>query len=208
MPDRNIQKFLEYVKETCCEHGIRFKSVDEANITLTNKEVVAGYFSDSPPILAVASGGNEIVWVATLVHEFSHLQQFLEHDPTYGGRYGNSTADRIVKKWMGGHDYKERTVERCLDIQKQCELNCERRAVTNIRKFDLPLDIAKYSQSASAYVHYFNYMKLTRRWNPPNGKFPTEIDEILEMMPLTLRGKYDRMSKKMTEMYDRHLGYC
>ena len=205
----NIQNFVSYVKRQCVSNGIKFKKVTKPNITLPGGDVVAGYFTDSPkPIIAVAMNQQTNGWLTTLVHEFSHAEQFLEHDPTYAGRYGNTTADDIIKKWMQGHDYEEATIDACLDIQKKCELNCERRAIKNIKKFDLPLDTMYYAQVASSYIHYFNYMKMTRRWNPPLNKFPSEVIEIIQEMPSNLRGHYKKMSRSMIKLYDTYLGYC
>ncbi len=87
---------------------------------------------------------------------------------------------------------------------KELELDCERRAVKKIKKFDLPLDVEEYIKQASAYIHYYNYMQL-RRNNYTPGKEPYYNNTITSAMPKTLRGKYKRLPKNIIPLYDKLL---
>lgn len=204
----NTYEFIRHIKFESRRYGITLNISNDDVLRLDNGDIVSGYFRDKPHLeLAIAIGLGRRHWLSTLVHEFSHFEQWRDYDPTYIVRYNKTTPDTIIQKWLGGKDYNERTINKCIDLVKKCELNCERRAVKNIKKYNLPIDIKEYSKQASAYIHSYNYLKLTRRWNPPNELFPSEITAIIDEMPATLNGRYNKMSKRLLEIYDRELGY-
>lgn len=206
--DRHIDIFLAHVRHECRRYRIDFNIVDSGSILLDDNDC-GGYFSEQPLSISIATGGDLKVadWIGTLMHEFSHFEQWRDNDPSYVTKYKRTTTAKIVDAWMLGKEYDPKTIDDCLNQQKNCELNCERRTVKNLIKFNIPIDLELYIQNANAYIHYYNYMKLTRRWNNPTKNFPTDIPEILKSMPTHFRGNYRTMSKKMLGLYDKHLGY-
>ena len=205
--DKHIDIFISHIRHECRRYRMRFVLSTDKCLLIDDNEV-GGYFSENPLTIAISTGDLAVAdWIGTLVHEFSHFEQWRDHDPSYVTTYKRTTADKIVELWMHGKDYDDKTIDDCLNQQKLCELNCERRTVKNLIKFNIPIDIDLYTQNANAYIHYYNYMKLTRRWTTPNKNFPTDIPEILKSMPKHLNMNYKTMTKKMMALYDKHLGY-
>lgn len=207
--DNNTKEFIRHVKHECRRYKMKFTKVKKNYLSIDGN-MVGGYFSSNPLEIAVAIGTSpdRFNWLDILVHEFSHFEQWRDNDKTYiGTDYKKTTADNIVWNWIAGKDYDENTVETCINKMKLCELNCERRTVKNIIKYSLPIDIEDYIQKANAYIHEYNYIKLTRRWNNPTKKSATDIPEIINAMPKHLNGNYSTMSKKIIALYDKHLGY-
>lgn len=207
--DNYTKQFIKHVKHECRRYNMTLKKVQKNYITIDGN-IVCGYFSNDPLeiVIAVGETPRSFDWLDVLVHEFSHFEQWRDNDKTYiGTDYKKTTADNIVWNWIAGKNYTSDTVETCINKMKLCELNCERRTVKNIIKYSLPINITEYIQRANAYIHEYNYIKLTRRWNNPTKKSATDIPEIIKAMPTHLNGNYSRIPKKIIDLYDKHLGY-
>ena len=74
--------------------------------------------------------------------------------------------------WLLGKDVKN--IEERIDQVKWLELDCEKRTVKNMIKYNLPVNISSYIQKANSYILFYNYIKETRLWckmgNSPDEK--------------------------------------
>jgi hypothetical protein len=106
--------------------------------------------------------------------------------------------------WTNGKRLTKKKVQAYIKGVLAVELDCEKRAVENIKKFGLPCDIDDYIQKANAYVYFYQFVLKRRKWYSP-GKAPYEIPEVYSKMPTKFLNRYDRMPAKYLKLYDE---YC
>ena len=70
----NIDKFLLDVKQTCKDHGIKFKLVNASKVPITKNLKSIGYFDGES--LVVSRKHN--FWLPVLIHESCHMDQWIE----------------------------------------------------------------------------------------------------------------------------------
>jgi hypothetical protein len=166
-----------------------------------------GYFSHDPDVeIAVAMYNPMNKWISTLCHEFSHFEQWKSDCAAWrkaftvdGGDHGS-----IMDEWLMGKDYDTKTITNVIHSMRRLELDCERRTIKNIEKFNLPIDLEEYCREANTYIHFHNYVLATRKWYKTD-KCPYNIPEILDKMPSRLDGRYDRTPKWLIDLYVK---YC
>ena len=83
----------------------------------------SGYFDSEskPPILAVATGLPVDRWVGVLLHEYSHLTQWVEGAPIWHADSGQWA------EWLDGKPM--RNVKAQLAASRELEADCERRTI-------------------------------------------------------------------------------
>ena len=159
-----VKSFIQVVKDKCIEHNIELQLVNRKKIKIFPKIYVGGYFEDTSRksgVLACALDSKE--YLNILVHEFSHVEQWIENTPVWK----DSVYVYDVDQWLNGKEV--RNIEDKIDKVKYMELDCEKRSVKNIIKYDLPLDISTYIKKANSYIFFYEYLKQTRRWCKPNN---------------------------------------
>ena len=85
---------------------------------------------------------------------------------------------------------------------RNCELDCEKRAVKLMKEYNLPIDIKKYIKQANAYVYFYNTMIDTRKWYK---KSPCIVKEILDIMPTKFERSYKSLPNKYLRLVKK---YC
>jgi hypothetical protein len=92
-------------------------------------------------------------------------------------------------------------IEKALAKTRDMELDNEKRSVKLIKKWDLPIDVKVYTKKANAYVQFYNYMYLTRRWcNPSNS--PARNPKVWKKMPASFRMNYEVMEEKYIKIFE------
>lgn len=195
--------FVKHVKKECKRYGCKVKLIHNPIIVDEDKNSFSGYFLDVPLELVVATRCHFTYFLSTLVHEFSHFEQWKEKSPYFINGKRHIDSWDITNRWIAGEDFTRRTIKKCINEVRNCELDCERRAVENIKKFNLPINIKSYCKKASAYIHFHNFMKRKRIWE--SKKNPTEIPKIVDMMPDNLDGDYSKTPRKIMRLYDKYL---
>ena len=69
------------------------------------------------------------------------------------------------------------------------ELDCEKRAVKLLDKWNIDYDKTLYIRGANAYMYFFEYLKITRQWCHPYNT-PSTNEQLLAVMPSTFLGDY------------------
>jgi hypothetical protein len=182
--------FLQTVKDKCEEHNVKFilRNTNRINI---NNTYVGGYFSEATKTTELVCATKSSEYESLLVHEFSHLEQWSEPYHVYK-KVDKYTDD--IDKWIAGKSVKN--IEFKIDQIKLLELDCEKRAVKNIRKYELKIDIPTYIQKANCYILFHNYLKETRRWNKVHLIYSKEL---LKLCPTKFMSEsyYSRIPKKI-----------
>lgn len=195
---------IAFIATKCEENDIEFILSTDPQVSYDGSDLkVNGYFSIEPhPILSVATGKPHQEWVPTLIHEFSHSQQWLENHPAWSDCYIDGIdAGSLCENWLAHEvEYTFEEITKIHDKLKYLELDCERRALKFIKQFNVPLDLVEYAQKAGSYVMFYNIMSYTRKWYTI-GQEPYNIKEIWQSMPTTLRGRYNKVTQKHLDVY-------
>lgn len=154
----NIEQLISDVANKCVQNKINFrleyaKHVDVENIPCS------GYFDEKT--LAVATKNNYLNWLGILIHESCHLDQFLEGGDIW---IPDKDALTIVENWIHGKNVARRRLDKGFKNTIALELDCEKRSVQKIKKYDLPIEINDYIQKANAYLFSYMYAYVNKTW--------------------------------------------
>ena len=187
--------FLQTVKYKCEEHNVKLILKKSSKIKIYNKTYIGGYFSDiskKEGELACAIKSPE--YKSLLVHEFSHLEQWSERSHIWSiSKYAYD-----IDSWLAGESI--RNIDFKIDQIKLLELDCEKRAVKNIKKYELKIDIPTYIQKANCYILFHNHLKETRRWNKSHLIYSKELWKLCpnKFMP---ESYYSKTPKKIYKKF-------
>ncbi|MFZ2769767.1 MAG: hypothetical protein WAZ50_01415 [Minisyncoccia bacterium] len=151
---------------------------------------VGGYFCGVDRELAVATQRDEQAWLGILLHEYSHLTQWIEGSPLWHGYREDMWA------WLDGKPLRDAKAA-VLAVQA-CEADCERRTIRLIRELGAPIDVALYSRAANAYLHFHNVMATERKWYRPGTSMQT-IPSLMAACNPTLDTDFTKTPKALRE---------
>jgi hypothetical protein len=199
--NEKVEIFIAHVKSECEKHGVEYRRFNAPFVELTESIKCSGFFSDGTdesfdhPILCFADERTD--WLEILVHEYCHMTQWLDGD--HFDLWGKAVdAIDFVDKWIGGEDISG--IEEYINISRDLELDNEKRSVEMMKKFDLPIDISKYIKKSNAYVHFYNYLKTTRKWSVP-GNAPYQNENILNAMSENFDMEYSYLTEDLKKLY-------
>lgn len=194
-----VDNFLKVVRDDCKVNNVQLilekgKSVQYGSIPTNGLFETDGDFvdGDRKTRLSVAMGKTESEWLKTLVHEFSHMQQWKENCDIWKGMILSKVlnADTVMESWLAGSRYTEKTLDRAFDAMLKVELDCEMRAVRAIARYKLPIDPVEYIQRANAYVLFYKVIRKYKQWYTIDRE-PYNLDDVWMKMPKTFRNIYD-----------------
>ncbi len=166
--------FLDEVRRSCDAAGVRLRLEPRA-LTRTKD---LGEFDDSKKILRVATCDPE--WWTTLAHEYSHLCQWAEGDPTWESE---STEDAKFDAWLAGkRKFPPAELRRIVRVIQRCELDAERRAIQWIRTYHLTDDLVRYARAGNFHIWQYEHARKTGRW--------------IEATPALIAAMPDRLMRK------------
>lgn len=196
MINRNRKQFIELVKNECKKHGIRCDLRPVKYLKLSGNIMCSGYFDETNKILACATKSKD--WFYILVHEYAHLTQWVDNCEPWKRVSDNYSID-FVDRWLNGRYVRE--PEKHINLVRDLELDNEKRTVKLIKKFGLG-DYKTYTKKANAYLLFYNYMKITRRWSSPkNSPYRNKI--VISVMSDGFRMNYDKLSKRVKEAFEK-----
>ena len=189
----NIQKFVKHVRSECKKHGIKFLLKRSKYVIVSKSIRCSGWFDSEAKELVVA--GQKRNWLATLVHEYGHLTQWLEQCKEWVAAEGIDNID----DWLNGKEIKN--PRKALARTRDLELENEKRSVRIIKEWNLPIDIKDYTRRANAYVQFYNYIFYTRRWCTPKNS-PYRNPKVYKFMPSVFKMNYKKMSDKYKKIFE------
>jgi len=197
--------FVKHVKQQCKRYGCKFSLTYKSNVICDDDdESCFGYFRDEPLELVVATRCLYTEFLSTLVHEYSHFEQWTEGSKFFsGGRVNFDYSWTIVQRWMDGEKFTNQTVKKAMDVVRACELDCERRSVENIKKYKIPVNVKNYCKRASSYIYFYNFVKKYKIWDTKHN--PADFPVIIKEMPDNLNGDYTKTPRKIMKLYVKHL---
>jgi hypothetical protein len=189
--NKKIDSFLDVEIKECIFHGIK---VDLADVKYLNHGNFGTFDEDT---LRTAIKNPVKKWLPVFVHESCHKDQFLERDEIWNTHIKGVDAIHIMNAWLGKTcELTENQLKTVIAKVQKVEIDCEKRAVKKIRKYDLPIDIDKYIKEANAYLWYFHGVAKSRKWSCGDFLQP----KILKLMPTHFRNNYDKPPKNYLEL--------
>lgn len=201
--NKYTKQFLRFVKSKCKEYNVKFTIVDN-NILDDNRDLT-GYFTDEKGHKELLiSAPNQYILVSTLVHEFSHMLQWINQSTFYTARIrGGIDPYLIMIEWLSGKTYQKKTVKASINKVRLCELDCDRNALLLIDEFNLPINKLDYIYDAIAYQYFLKYVEIKRNWIF-NGKAVTGID-LKDIVDPSLDNNFDKLPKKIRVIFEQIL---
>jgi hypothetical protein len=162
------------ITRRCWALGVYVQLSPKDAIDIGDGVPCSGFFDDEHgiPIIAVATGKPKTDWLKIMLHEYGHATQWAEQTPLWN----------ICKKtgswidWLEGKSVRD--IQKAIETSRDLEADCERRTVRLIRELELDIDIEAYSRAANAYVHFYNFMLIHRKWFAKD-KAPYKVPEVM-----------------------------
>jgi len=189
-----IQAFIKHVKTECKKAKIKVELRNVRYLMLGQGMKCSGYFDEANRKLVVAM--NNPVSVQVLVHEFGHFTQWQEKTKIWKDA---EWAMYHIEEWLGGK--KKRDIKKWISLSRDLELDNEKRTVQLIKDFKLPINTKKYTRSANAYVLFYNWMLVSRRWCKP-GNTPYSNKKVLRACSPKFNMRYDALSANMRKAFE------
>lgn len=189
--------FVKDVRDKCREHGIRFYASKGKYLRLSSNIRAGGYFDDVTKTLAYAKGHS--MALSLLAHESCHLDQFVEAPEMWA----NADQLPILDEWLSGKNFPKEKIRKCIEAAIALELDCEKRTVEKIKKYNLPIDIKKYIKQANTYLFFYLWLENTRRWSSPNNS-PYKNEEIIAAAPSRFLTDYSVIPDKIVSLFAKY----
>ena len=91
--------FLKHVKEKCKEHNVKLVLKNTIKIKLSDNIYVGGYFWEGNKENELACAMNSPEYMDLFVHEYSHMEQWIEKTPLWKNIDANA-----IEEWMEGKE--------------------------------------------------------------------------------------------------------
>jgi hypothetical protein len=199
---KNNTKFIKFVKDECEKHSIKCVLEKTKFISCSDEIKCGGYFDEGKRELVVAMG--RLDSIELFVHEYSHMTQYLEGLELWNKCMDLESHDKM-DRWLAGEYFDD--IDYHIDNCRDLELDNEKRAVKLIKKFNLEIDIDKYIKKSNAYIQFYNYMKLSRKWSVPKNS-PYRNKRIIDNCPAKFSMDYSKISKKLENIFrEENIGF-
>lgn len=193
IPDE-FKAFVNNVKRRCKAHRVELMLCPSRTVVLTDSYETdcSGYFDDEDKALVVACGKPFEDWIEILVHEYSHMEQWL-NDKRWGG-----WIECCIKLWAWVDKDIELTDEELSSVIEsmiELERDCELRALYNIQKWMLPINKSRYMRKANLYL--YSYMMLPEIKTFPSGIYDNY--DLVNMCKPRIFKKYNKVPDDIRE---------
>jgi len=185
--------FIQFVKDECKTYGVKCSLRPSKYVKMDGNVKCSGWFDEEVPELVVAM--NRPDWIEILAHEYGHLTQWVEQVPIW--KKAEVSLGKVWE-WLDGKNC--RTIEKHIAVARDLELDNEKRAVKIIKKFELKVDLVHYVKKANAYVQFYNWMLVTRKWSKPKNS-PYKNKNLVDAMSNKFNMKYDYLTPKLEKIF-------
>jgi len=199
---KNTDNFIQFVKEECRAANVKLV-LSKSKTVFADGVKTNGYFHHNDKkqsiVLKCATSKAFKHWFPVFVHEYCHFQQYMDNCPAWV-ECDKEESD-IVFEWIDGKEYDIRVVKTSIKRTVNIELDCEKRVVKTIKKFNLPIDIPTYIKQANSYVMFYNYCLLSRKWYQIA---PYRVPAVYNNFRKDFRGNYKTLPKSKIKLYKTH----
>lgn len=188
-----LKYFIAFVKAECRKEGVKCDLRKTKYVKVTNSIKASGYFDETVPTLVCSMGRKDSIEI--LVHEYCHLTQWREQIPLWKACMKSMG---LLDYWLEGNSVVniKKHIANCRDL----ELDNEKRSVKLIKEFELPIDIVSYTKKANSYIHFYNYMLISRRWCSTKNS-PYSNKKLIEAMSPKFNMNYKKLPKRIEKIF-------
>lgn len=202
-----IDSFVQELKNKTETNGVKFIVGDGSTIEYINGGIqVSGYFVDyGNPTLAIATGKDIESWFMILLHESSHMDQWIEKSPYWTDSFidGKEAVD-YINDWLNGQEYDEEFLNNVFEKALMVELDCERRTIQKAKNYGFDIDFESEIKKANSYILFYRFIQEFKKWYGVN-KAPYQIKEVWQEMPSSFDIDYSKLDDKLKKLYNE---YC
>ena len=193
--NKRLKQYLQEKTGELLEHRIGVEFAQRRKLACGYQ----GYFDEHS--LCVAIGGPQKFWIPIFVHEYCHFRQWVEEVPVWK-RWARCKIDLLA--WVADPETKATSaqLDRATRIYQEFEQDCDRRAVLEMEKHDLPVDREDYIRRSNVYIWFYNLVRKHRVWYQ---RPPYDFTEIVALAPPTFvpKGAYGRMPRGFESLVTR-----
>jgi hypothetical protein len=200
----DVINFINHELDQCTKNKITVELLKNKSDHI--KAESAGEFNDYPnPNLCVNFNEQLEDWLPIFLHETCHKDQYLEKSDLWFAKIGNEyDALLIFDMWIDHHiELKPHQLRPVLTQIIEVELDCERRSVEKIKKFNLPINIQEYIQKSNSYIWYYHAAAYHRAYTQRSSPY-TNV-ELWSKMPVDMDQNYSTINSKMLKLFTK---YC
>lgn len=206
-PDIETQVFLDYAKSVCNLHSFDLHLVQRENLKYKGQKYAGELdFSGKRFRIAVAKPKEDMLTI--FVHEFSHLNQWIDEDPIFYSTQlddGSDAYDNFMQWITGDIDLSPQQAVQYGKLARNFEIDCDKRAVEEIKFWELPVDLDKYIQKSNSYHLLYNYISKHRFW-PDISPYHDKYIKLWKSMPKTWIQNPDRPPAHLMKLYEEAYG--
>jgi hypothetical protein len=198
------ENFLENTQREMRENGVTLLlEKNQSHILLPDGTYCNGYFEDDPEMVFVVAMGKDIKkWLPVYIHEYCHYRQCIEGAPVWRTPAWEG-HDEFWEEWFeNGKKYPQEVIDRYINVSMAVEADCERRAVKLLEENDLGISVEEYSQKANSYIHFYNFIRLRRKWYTAN-KEPYSIEDVWSQFNTTIDDDFS-ISYEYIDLFEKH----
>lgn len=186
--------FINFVKEECEKNGVVHSLRNTPFVTFSPGIECSGWFeSEGQPELVCSMDRPD--WIEILAHEYCHLTQWADKLPLWDK--ATQSLDRI-DRWIGGEEIEN--INEDFDNARDLELDNEKRTVEIIKRFNLKVNLEDYIKKSNAYVLFYNWLKISRKWSSPDNA-PYKNKRVISAMSNKFDMDYETLSPDLEKIF-------
>lgn len=175
--------FIGEVVAACAKHGITLYLPATKKVVQPGESTdlgCSGFFLASDKTLAVAMDKPVPEWLAVMLHEFGHMEQWME-EPEQCAK-DDLLIDRLWEWLDGKRELDPAEIRRLTELALSYELDCERRTAWRLHEEpEFDLDYKDYIRRANTYLYLYPLIAKHRKWC---GRCPPyHVPELIAIMP-------------------------
>jgi hypothetical protein len=190
-PNCNVRRFLQDAFENLHARGIQVKFHRSKRIRVGRGLHARGYFDGKT--LAVARKCKE--WVAIFIHEYCHFLQMIENQKDYVQFEKSNYHENLFDDWITGKYTNEKQFNRTIEKILRMEIDCEKRSVSLITEYNLPIDVVDYIQESHMVFCLYHVIMLHKLKDTPAIRLKLK-KKVKKDMPATLSMKFAKKAPK------------
>lgn len=174
--NKSVDKFLKDLDYICQENAVQIIFTARSYVNCAGIKS-SGYFDDDKRVLACALKTTGFSWLATLLHESCHLDQWRENSVIWqlNANHQMNEEDWLDTWLKGERELFNDQIEEMIKLTKELEWDCEKRTIEKIKKYKLKvINIEEYIKQSVIYIMFYDFVKKYRKWYGINHQPCTE----------------------------------
>jgi hypothetical protein len=203
----NCDNFLEDLRIECKKNNVKLSFPDCDFVKLDGYDCF-GYFEShgDEGTLVVAKKVNKKDFFETLVHESCHMDQWIEKSKEWEV-FANCAEDSDERLHLWARceiSLKQKQVENYFDKYVNVEIDCEKRTVEKIKKYNLNIDTKRYIQKVNAFILFQRaILQKYRIYKRQKGNVPPyALKALVDQMPTRFVPDYSKVSRRLQKIFD------